>query len=76
MTAAVAFFGGAVYEAAAVVWVRFAERRAPARAALCSAVCAACLLAGVESSIREPGAAPWFVLGYAVGTYCAVRLRP
>jgi preprotein translocase subunit SecE len=72
----VAFFGGAVYEAAAVVWVRHSERGQAFRAAFASGVCAACLLAGIGESIRHGG---WvslaFVAGYSVGTFAAVRLR-
>ncbi len=73
----IAFCGGAVYEAAAVVWVRYAERRAPVRAAVCSAVCATCLLAGVGESLTGGAAvAAAFVAGYAFGTYGAVRFAP
>ncbi len=70
----VAFCGGAVYEAAAVVWVRQAERGRAWRAAGASAVCAACLLAGIGESIRGGGlVAACFVAGYSAGTFAAVR---
>ncbi len=70
----IAFCGGAVYEAAAVVWVRYADRRAPVRAAACSAVCATSLLAGVGESLSGgPVVAAAFVAGYAFGTFMAVR---
>lgn len=75
--ALIAFVASAVYEAAAVVWVRYSERHAPARAALASAVCATCLLTGIGESIRHGGVVSYaFVAGYAVGTFAAVRFSP
>ena len=76
MPALLAFLGGALYEAAAVRWAVHATAGRAARAALASAVCGACLLAGVGESLRG---GPWvgaaFVAGYALGTYAAVRWR-
>lgn len=72
----IAFTGGALYEAAAVVWVRQSERGAAFKAALASAVCAACLLAGIGESIHGGlWASAGFVCGYASGTFAAVRFR-
>lgn len=73
MTAALVFLGGAIYEFAAVVWAQQALARAPLRAALASAVCAACLALGLGETVRTPALVPFFVAGYAVGTWAAVR---
>ena len=70
---AIAFTGGALYEAAAVVWVRQSERGAAFKAALASVVCASCMLAGVGESIHG-GLWPslGFVLGWGFGTFASV----
>ena len=71
----VAFFGGAIYEAARVCWVHFSERGKPFITALFSMLCATAQVAGIGVSIHMLGAAPLFVLGYGVGTYAAVALK-
>ena len=75
-TAAIAFFGGAVYEASAVAWVHYSEKRSPWLAGLFSMVCAGALVAGIGESVRDYSVAPWFILGYGFGTVAAVKWGP
>lgn len=71
----IAFAGGALYEAAAVVWVRQSESGAAFKAAMASAVGAACLLAGIGESIHGGfWASVGFVLGYSAGTWASVKV--
>ena len=72
---AIAFFGGAVFEAGCVYWVHYAERGRPLATALVSMVCAASQVAGIGESVKTLAAAPFFVLGYGIGTYGAVALK-
>lgn len=71
--AAIAFLGGAVYEASAVAWVHYSETLAPWRAAMFSGLCAWALVSGIGESVKDPAIAPWFVAGYSVGTFFAVK---
>lgn len=71
----IAFAGGAAYEAGCVGWVHFAERGRPVTTALFSMLCATAQVAGIGESVHSLGAAPFFVLGYGVGTYAAVRFK-
>ena len=71
----IAFFGGAFYEAIAVAWVHYAERKRALAAALCSSAVAVALVAGVGESLRSFPAACAFVLGYGCGTFAAVRFK-
>lgn len=73
--AAIAFLGGAIYEAAAVAWVRYSEMRAPWRAAFFSCVVACALVTGIERAVADRLSAFAFIFGYGVGTFAAVRLR-
>jgi len=72
---AIAFFGGTAFEAGCVYWVHYAERGRPLATALVSMVCASAQLAGIDESVHTLVAAPFFVLGYGVGTYGAVALK-
>jgi len=72
---AIAFFGGAVYEAGCVGWVHYAERGRPFATALFSMLCATAQVAGIGESVHDLAAAPFFVLGWGVGTYGAVVLK-
>jgi len=72
---AIAFLGGAFYEALAVAWVHYAERKRALAAALCSSAVACALVLGIGESLRSHAAAVAFVFGYGFGTYVAVRLK-
>ena len=71
----VAFAGGAVYEAGCVGWVHFSERGLPMVTALFSMLCATAQVAGIGESVKSLVAAPFFVVGYGVGTFVAVECK-
>jgi hypothetical protein len=71
----IAFFGGALYEAACVGWTHYSESAQPKHAALFSALCAVSQIAGIGESISTWVAAPFFIVGYSLGTYAAVSLK-
>lgn len=68
----IAFVCGALYEAACVGWVHFSERDKPRHTAAFSMLAATAEVTGVLDSVRDFHAAPFFVVGYGVGTYLAV----
>lgn len=68
----VVFLGGAVYEAAAVAWVHYAERKSPTKAALFAMICATALVVGIGESVKDFWMAPYFIVGKGAGTFCAV----
>ena len=72
---AVAFLGGALYEAACVGWAHYTEKKHPLVASIFSMLCAASQVAGIGVSINTIVAAPFFVAGYGFGTYMAVSLK-
>lgn len=73
--AIVAFSGGAVYEAGCVFWVHYSEAGRPWLTAGVSMLCAAAQVAGIGESVHSPIVAPFFVIGYGVGTFFAVKLK-
>ena len=72
---AVAFFAGLFVEAAAVFWTHFSERGRAFLAALCSAAMAVSVVLGVERSIRSVSSACLFVVGHALGSFIAVKIK-
>ena len=70
-----AFLGGAVYEACSVGWVHYSDRGSPLVAALFSMLQAVAQVAGIGESVHDLRAAPFFVVGYGVGTYVAVAIK-
>lgn len=71
----IAFFGGAVFEAACVGWVHYAALNKAGMTSLFAMLCAAAQVAGIGESVHTLVAAPFFVLGYGAGTYGAVKLK-
>ncbi len=72
MTEFFVFLSGFAIECACVFWVHFSERHAAFRTALCSVVIGTAQVYGyTEFVLHDFG--PWFVLGYGVGTYSAIR---
>lgn len=71
----VALVAGAAYEAACVGWVHFSERGRALPTAGFSMLAALAEVTGVLDSVRDIRVAPFFVLGYGVGTYAAVRWK-
>lgn len=73
--ASIAFAGGAVYEAGCVFWVHHSEAGRPYTTSLFSMLCAAAQVAGIGESVHNLWIAPFFVVGYGVGTFAAVKLK-
>lgn len=74
-TALLAFVSGAAYEAACVGWVHYSERGKAGITSVFSMLAATAEVAGVLDSVHDMRVAPFFVLGYGVGTYLAVKLK-
>lgn len=70
-----AFVCGALYEAACVGWVHFSERGKPLHTSTFSMLAATAEVTGILDSAHDIRVAPFFVLGYGVGTYLAVRWK-
>ncbi len=75
LAAVLALVCGASYEAACVGWVHFSERSRPLTTALFSMLAATAEVTGVLDAARDVRVAPFFVLGYGIGTYLAVRVK-
>jgi hypothetical protein len=68
----VAMASGAAYEACSVVFVHQATHGTPMHTALASGLQAAASVAGIGASVKDWRVAPFFVLGYALGSYVAM----
>lgn len=66
---------GLFLEGTAVFWTHYSERGNAAIAALFSGVQAIALVFGVGESVHDPKHAPFFVLGYASGSYLAIKIK-
>ncbi len=75
LAAQVAFASGFVIETACVYWVHFSERSRALPTALCSMTVAAAQVLGLGESIHSWRVGIFFVLGYGVGTFTAVRRK-
>lgn len=75
LTGLATFLFGALYEAGCVAWVHYSERHQAGKAALVSSLLAAVQIAGVGESVHDIRMAPFFVVGYGVGSYVAVKLK-
>ena len=71
----VAFLGGALYEAACIGWAHYAQEGRPFMTSIFSMLCAISQVAGIGESVTTWIAAPFFVLGYGIGTYGAVVFK-
>lgn len=74
-TAILVFLCGAIYEAACVGWVHFSERGKPFATSVFSMAAAGAEVTGILEAAHDLRIAPFFVLGYGVGTYLAVALK-
>lgn len=72
---AVAFFGGALSEGVCVFWVAASQRGRAVVAAAFSALYAVAIERGIGEAIHGWPREAFFVSGFAVGTWCAVRLK-
>lgn len=76
MTEYLATFGAGLFlEGTAVFWTHYSERGKAAIAALFSGVQALALVFGIGESVHAPKLAPFFVLGYAGGSYVAIKIK-
>lgn len=71
----VAFISGVVIEASCVMWVHYSERDDAAKTALFSMIVALAQVAGIGEAIHDWHIAPFFVLGYGVGTYTTMKVK-
>jgi len=72
MTELLVFLSGFTIECACVFWVHFSERHAAARTALCSLAIGTAQVYGYKESVLHDFG-PYFVLGYGVGTWSAIK---
>jgi len=75
LAAILTFVAGALYEAGCVGFIHYSERGRAVAAALCSMLTAACEVTGIFEAIHDLRLAGFFVVGFGVGTYAAVRWK-
>jgi hypothetical protein len=68
-----ALLSGAAYEACSVVWVHRAVHGTPLQTAAISGLQALAQVVGIGESVRDWKVAPFYVGGYALGAYFAMR---
>lgn len=68
-----AFLIGTIYEFEASRWALACSRREPWRAAAASFACGMCLVLGVGLALTSVWVGFAYAVGYAVGTWLAVR---
>jgi hypothetical protein len=66
---------GLLYESTSVFWTHYSERGNATGAAICSGIQALALVFGVGESVSDWHLAPYFVLGYALGSFLAVKVK-
>ncbi|HEY8097914.1 MAG TPA: hypothetical protein VIE65_17795 [Methylobacter sp.] len=69
------FISGFFYEWTSVYWTHYSEKNQAFKAGLASAAQALTLIFGVGESIHNWKHIPFFVLGYATGSYSAVKVK-
>lgn len=69
------FLTGAIFEAACVGWVHFSEKGKSLQSALFAVIIASSNIFGLGESIKDWRIAPFFILGYAFGTFMAVEIK-
>jgi hypothetical protein len=69
------FIAGLFLEGTAVFWTHYSERGRALIAASFSSVQALALVLGIGESVHDLKRAPFFVLGYGVGSYAAIKLK-
>ncbi len=69
------FFCGAIREASSVFWVHYSERSRPFITACIAILIASMEVMGIFASVRDLRIAPFFILGYGVGTFLAVKYK-
>jgi hypothetical protein len=69
------FAAGIFLEGTAVFWTHYSERGKAMIAALFSGIQALALVFGIGESIHTPKLSPFFILGYAGGSYIAIKIK-
>lgn len=66
---------GLLYESTSVFWTHYSERGNAIGAAVCSGIQAIALVFGIGESVHDWHLAPLFIVGYALGTFLAVKVK-
>lgn len=66
---------GLLFESTSVFWTHYSERGNAIGAATCSAIQAGALVFGVGESVQDWRMAPLFIIGYAAGSFFAVKVK-
>jgi hypothetical protein len=75
LLAVITFLAGASYEAMGVAWVHYAERNKATPTAILSGMQALAQVAGIGESVRDWRLAPFYVVGWAFGSFLAVSWK-
>lgn len=70
---ALAFFSSAVVDLLMAKWVVAVAAKHAYQASLLSMSVAVCILIGINATLAKKRAAPFWVLGYGLGSFLAVR---
>lgn len=71
----ITFLTGVVFEAACVGWTHYIEKGKVLPGTLLAAVIATTNIFGFGESIKDRRVAPFFILGYAVGAFIAIKFK-
>jgi len=66
---------GLLFESTSVFWTHYSERGNAVGAGVCSGIQAVALVLGVGESVHDWHLAPWFIVGYALGSFIAVKVK-
>lgn len=69
------FLFGAIFQAACVGWTHFSQKGQTLPSSLFSIIIATSNVFGLGESIKDWHTAPFFIMGYAVGTFIAVSMK-
>ena len=72
--AILALVAGAFYESCCVMWVRCSTKGRAALSGLFSMLAATTQLIGIGEAIYNVRTAPFFIVGYGLGSYLAVKI--
>lgn len=75
LTCLLVFISGFIYEGACVFWVHYSERGQAVITALISMLVALCQVVGIGGSIHDIRTAPFFILGFGIGTWASIVIK-
>lgn len=71
-----ALMAGAFYESCCVMWAHYSTKESrPILSGLFSMLSATTQLIGIGEAIHDVKTAPFFILGYGIGSYLAVKIK-